>query len=291
MALLFSVLIANHNRAKYIKECVSSILQQSYNNWEVIFVDDNSNDNSIQIIKEIIKDDKRFKIFKNDCNKGCGYTKKKCIDLANGEICGFLDSDDILTKDSIKLMVLAHQDHPEVSIIGSRRAICNDKMKIIDVSPSLINVSNYFKSQLDNPFTISHFVTFKKKFYNKTNGIDSSLMKAVDQDLYYKLEEQGKVGFINKVLYYYRLNDLSISLFNNQYKADAWHLYVIYNTCLRRHLKFDDYCYLMKKTKSKKEKIINYIFLPYQIIKEKIKKIHNILIYNKHKDKEQLIII
>lgn len=278
---LFSVLVSNHNRGKFLKECLQSVLAQTYSNWEVIFVDDCSTDNSVEVFKDFSGTDPRFKLYKNETNKGCGYTKKKCIDMATGTVCGFLDSDDVITPDAIELMMKVHMEHPEVSIIGSRRIYCDENLKIYDIEPSISEVAKHFKSQLDNPFFINHFVTFKKSAYEKSPGQDPFLKKAVDQDLYYKLEEQGKVAFVDKPLYYYRHSSASISLFENNYKAEAWHLYVIFETCKRRGLNFDDYCGLMKKTKSRKEKLINLIFAPYQMLKEKIKEKKNTILCSK----------
>lgn len=281
MSELFSILIANYNRSEFLEDCIKSIINQTYTNWEVIFVDDCSTDESINQYKKLTKGDSRFKLFANEKNEGCGYTKKKCIDLANGSICGFLDSDDTLAPDALSLMVEAHNSYPDVSIFSSRKASCDEKLKIYDVETSISYYKTSFKSQLDNNFSISHFATFKKNAYLNSPGINPLLKKAVDQDLYYKLEEQGKVGFINKVLYYYRHSKSSISLFSNSYKADAWHLIVIYDTCRRRNLNFDDYCSLMKKTKSRKEKLINLLFYPYQTIKEKLKMNRNLSNYKK----------
>lgn len=289
MDSLFSILISNHNRSKYLKECIESVLKQTYTKWEVIFVDDFSSDNSVQVFKDFTKNDNRFHLFRNEKNMGCGYTKKACVDYASGDICGFLDSDDALTPDALELMVKFHEEHPEVSIIGSRKYHCNENLKIKSVDSSLINEEKNFKSQLDNLFTINHFVSFKRNAYLKSVGINSELQKAVDQDLYYKLEEQGKVAFINKPLYFYRHNNFSISLHDNVYKADAWHLLVIYDTCKRRNLNFNDYCSLMKKTKSRKEKIINYLFEPYQILKIFFINKKNLLILKKDSNKNIFI--
>ena len=59
-------------------------------------MDDSSTDNSHELYKELEKDE-RIHVFLNDQNHGCGYTKRRCAELANGEICGFLDPDDALT--------------------------------------------------------------------------------------------------------------------------------------------------------------------------------------------------
>lgn len=83
---LFSLLIANYNNGKFFQDCYNSIMAQTYSNWEVIIVDDASTDNSVAIIKKIIGDDTRFKVYENPENKGCGFTKRKCAELATGEL-------------------------------------------------------------------------------------------------------------------------------------------------------------------------------------------------------------
>ena len=92
---LFSVLIANYNNGKYLREAINSVYSQIYTNWEIILVDDASTDNSQEIYSELEKDD-RIHIYYNEKNMGCGYTKRRCAELANGELCGFLDPDDAL---------------------------------------------------------------------------------------------------------------------------------------------------------------------------------------------------
>src|SRR5690554_4791645 len=114
---LFSILIAQYNNGHFFNDCYKSILEQTYANWEVIIVDDASTDDSLKVIKDIIKDDSRFKLFTNDTNKGCGYTKRKCAALATGEISGFLDPDDTLEPIALEKMVEIHLNHPEVSIV------------------------------------------------------------------------------------------------------------------------------------------------------------------------------
>lgn len=80
---LFSVLIANYNNGKYLMEAIESVRQQTYTNWEIILVDDASTDNSKELYKELEKDE-RIHIYLNEQNIGCGYTKRRCAELATG---------------------------------------------------------------------------------------------------------------------------------------------------------------------------------------------------------------
>ncbi len=103
----FSILIANYNNGKYIRQCFDSILAQTWKDWEVIIVDDGSTDDSVEVIENLIKDDSRFKLFASERNLGCGSAKRRCAELATGTICGYLDPDDALTPDALDQSIIA----------------------------------------------------------------------------------------------------------------------------------------------------------------------------------------
>jgi glycosyltransferase involved in cell wall biosynthesis len=244
-APLFSLLLANYNNVLFLDDCLASIYKQSYTNWEVIFVDDCSTDNSLQIIKKHSDKDSRIKVFSNENNKGCGFTKARCVQLSTGEICGFLDTDDVLMPTALEIMIENHLVNHQAALICSRRFHCDAKLSIQGTS---YEDTGKFISQLATPL-INHFVSFKKKIYDQTTGIDTYMKRAVDQDLYLKLEEKGAVIFIPETLYLYRHNYNSISLTKNEYKAQAWHIYANSNACKRRGLSLDDYCDIIKPGK------------------------------------------
>jgi len=247
---LFSILVANYNNSRYLPDCIESIFNQKYSNWEVIFVDDSSSDASLDTIYQLCDSDKRFKIFQNKENQGCGYTKNRCVSEATGAICGFLDPDDALSPLALIEMVQAHEQNPTASMTCSRHFVCNKNLTTIGLSPQIkIDDSG---SLLAMPWAVSHFTAFKKAAYDKTDGINPLMKRAVDQDLYLKLEEIGEIAFIDSVLYYLRRNQNSISLNENQYKAIGWHLFATMEACKRRNLDFDDYCALLKSGKIKK---------------------------------------
>lgn len=265
--MLFSILIANYNNGHFFKDCYSSILDQTYQNWEIIIVDDCSTDDSVTVIENIIKGDSRFKLFINPINRGCGYTKNRCAQLANGEILGFLDPDDAITNDALQIMVEKHTTNPEVAIVTS-------KYDLVDLNMSFKNVSSHGCSiPLDKSYltfgegALTHFATFKRECFFKSIGIDFRMKRAVDQDLYYKLEEQGKHLFIDKVLYHYRIHDNSISANENLYKAQYWHFYTMINAYERRrrfNLVIDNFTTLqIKKLKS------NYYYSRFERAKTK----------------------
>lgn len=232
---LFSVLIANYNNGKYLMEAVESVRQQVYENWEIIIVDDASTDNSFELY-EVLREDNRIHIYMNQENMGCGYTKRRCAELAKGELCGFLDPDDALTDNAIEQMVKEHSKLPEASLVYSLMWICDENLNMLYTNE---NFSKSYLAKADflhRECVISHFVSYKNIFYKQTQGIDATFLRAVDQDLYLKLEEVGLKGFCKKTLYRYRLHAKGISLGDNEEKALYWHILAINHACERRNI-------------------------------------------------------
>ena len=230
--ILFSILIANYNSEHFFCDCYKSILQQTYRNWEVIILDDCSTDNSIRLIQSLIATDSRFKLFFNDRNRGCGYTKGKLIDLAQGEICGFLDPDDALIPEAIDVSVKKHVANPNVSLAYSKIWACDQHLNPITQS-NILEIPKGESFLTSRGCIVSHFASFKKKFYH--NPIDSRLRISEDIDLYYKMEEAGDLLFINETLYFYRIHKGGVST-SNASKSLAWKIYVIISTCQRRNI-------------------------------------------------------
>lgn len=254
---LFSVLIANYNNGKYLMEAIESVRTQTYSNWEIVLVDDGSTDNSYELYKQL-EQDPRIHVYINDKNKGCGYTKRRCVELAKGEICGFLDADDTLEKDALEIMVDVHQKHPDASLAYSLFNEMDENMRFVSVS-CIQKPMKEGKDLLDGQ-VVSHFVAFKKLSYDKTKGISPYNIRAVDHDLYYRLEETGKLVFVNKVLYNYRLNSgHNISCGENNYKAFFWHLLAMTEACQRRGMEYEienkvfpDFLFILEEYANKK---------------------------------------
>lgn len=234
---LFSVLIANYNNGKYLQEAIDSVFSQTYTNWEVIIVDDGSTDESRTIYANL-EQDSRIHIYYNDKNEGCGYTKNRCVWLSTGEICGFLDPDDELLPNALELMVAHHCDHPEISIIYSRCYYCDKDGKTTGESKllELQNNQTYFDYRW---YGAMNFASFKRDYYNQTDGISIDAKAGIDQDLYFKVEEKGAGPMVlNEFTYRYYIgrNEKAITSSNNLSNLWFWNLEVRRMACLRRGL-------------------------------------------------------
>jgi len=233
---LFSILMANYNNGQYIGQAIESVIEQAYSNWEIIIVDDCSKDSSVEVLSKYCLKDERIKFFINKKNKGVGYTKNRAACLANGEILGFLDSDDTIVSNALEIMVKEHRKNSKCSLIYSTHYICDKNLEIIKLCSDIrmLDENEFYLTCKNKIHCIGHFATFKKQMYLKNKPLDINLKKAIDQDLYLKLEEVGKVKYLDIPLYYYRHHDNSISLNNNGWKAFLWEVRAKEKAYLRR---------------------------------------------------------
>ena len=124
-----SVIIPVYNMQKYLKECLDSVISQSLKAIEIICINDGSIDNSLKILKEYEKKDKRIKII-NQENKGVAIARNNAIDISKGEFIAFLDSDDkIINNNSLENLYYAAINN-NVLISGGNSYSYNKRKKI-----------------------------------------------------------------------------------------------------------------------------------------------------------------
>lgn len=100
---LVSVVMPSYNTARFIKESIQSVQAQTYKNWELIIVDDCSNDGTKEVLDQI--DDSRIRYFQNDINSGAAVSRNRAIREAKGKWIAFLDSDDLWMPDKLEKQI------------------------------------------------------------------------------------------------------------------------------------------------------------------------------------------
>ena len=105
---LVSIVMPNYNGGKYLKETIDSVLSQTFDNWELLFVDDCSTDNSLEIVRSYA--DERIRIFQNETNRGAAVSRNRAIEAANGRWIAFLDSDDLWLPEKLEKQVAFMKD-------------------------------------------------------------------------------------------------------------------------------------------------------------------------------------
>ena len=100
---LVSIIMPSYNTADYIEETIQSVLNQTYTNWELLIVDDCSNDSTLQILENY--NDERIKVFVNEQNSGAAVSRNKALREAKGQWIAFLDSDDLWSPEKLEKQI------------------------------------------------------------------------------------------------------------------------------------------------------------------------------------------
>ena len=139
---LVSFIIATYNRANYICEAVRSILKQKYTNIEVIVIDDDSTDNTCELLKNAFKD--RIIYYSNSKNMGPAFSRNIGLDFAKGKYIGLLDSDDILYDENhTQIAVDVMENDAEISIFSCDFYIIDRENHILNKYSPLCDSIDY----------------------------------------------------------------------------------------------------------------------------------------------------
>lgn len=217
-----SIIVPIYNGERFIRECISSIISQSYQNWELLLVDDGSNDNSNDICLNYAQLDTRIKSFSKP-NSGQLKTREYGIEKSTGDYCLFLDVDDYLLDGALeKIVFYVEKYHPDCIVFGievetatGTNSIWGEQSNI----PQLISDKNdlYKKTILNQEYNSMCRKAIKRSIVTSIDLDTSSIRYGEDflQSLYiYK--NVKNVLFIPDVLYFYRLNQNSVS-HNNKF--------------------------------------------------------------------------
>ena len=120
-----SILTTVYNREKYIAACIDSVLASSYQDWELIIVDDVSSDTSVAIARAYEQKDARIKVYVNDKNLGDYPNRNKAASYAKGKYLKYLDADDIIYPHGLEIMVLTMEQFPEAGL-GISQKVAED---------------------------------------------------------------------------------------------------------------------------------------------------------------------
>lgn len=210
---LISVIVPVYNVEKYIRGCIDSIIGQTYNNLEIIIVNDGSLDESGKICDEYLKKDNRIKVIHKE-NSGVSSARNIGIKNSTGKWIAFVDSDDWIEKNYFEeLLKVAIENDAEVVLCGYNRITANKKEKIHNSGQLINDNSREFLIKILNPQTGYGFCHMKlyKKSIIKDNLFDTSLKVGEDALFNEKIALNiTKACFLEKSLYNYRINPNSV---------------------------------------------------------------------------------
>ncbi len=229
-----SIIVPIYNAEKYLDKCLSSIINQTYQNIEVLLIEDGSTDNSLDICVEWEKKDSRIKIWHQE-NRGVSSARNKGIEMSNGKYLLFVDADDYVDKTYVQSLY-EKMDMADIVICGYSRVAEIQKQILIGEEGFLSREDLFYHVVCTN---VIHGSACNKMF--RKNIIEDRNIKfyeniAVGEDMVFVIEYLQycrSYYYLNKAIYFYRRNEQSVM--NHTYSSKKFNQKNISNlTCISK---------------------------------------------------------
>tara|TARA_B100000787_G_scaffold166856_1_gene152692 strand:+ start:39 stop:785 length:747 start_codon:yes stop_codon:yes gene_type:complete len=223
---LVSIIVPSFNSESFIMDTISSIQNQSYENWELLVTDDCSSDNTVGIIKKYMKKDARIKLFQFKENQGAGVARNNSIKMSIGRYIAFCDSDDQWKSEKLKVQIafmlennlaLSYTNYDVIDEMGNYKGLVKSPIKAT------------FKKLLNNNYIGCLTAIYDTKKIGKKYM--PKMRKRQDWALWLSILKDIKYGMgINNSLAIYR--DRSNSISSNKFKLIKYN-YILYHEELK----------------------------------------------------------
>ena len=228
-----SVIIPVYNVEKYLSRCLESVINQTYENLEIILINDGSKDRSGLICDYYVKKDNRIKVFHQE-NQGLSAARNKGIEVASGEYIGFLDSDDYIEKDMYQILFSnAIKYDADITACSSKIMLLNGKVKLGESDGNIL-VLNKFEAVAEIINKIDGAVWNKLYKSNLIKSLKFERGKVHGEDLYFQfqcLTRCNKVVYVNSCKHNYikRCNSITTSTFSERIFDQVYFKDLIYD--------------------------------------------------------------
>jgi len=205
-----SVIVASYNHSRYLRQCINSVLGQTFADFELLIIDDRSSDDSLEIARSYI--DPRIKVILNEQNLGTYATENKGLAIAQGEYAAILNSDDYWDAPKLDRQMQLLDKHPEASFSYTLGEVVDEEgiaipafhqhegwptEELQDVLPYLLDVNQILASS----------VVFK----TKSIRFETHLRYCGDWVAALRLAQQGRAAFVNEPLTFWRQHESNSS--------------------------------------------------------------------------------
>lgn len=223
--LLVSICIPVYNCQQFIGQAIQSVLDQTFSDFELLIIDNCSDDNTLGVVSQF--NDSRIRLIINEINFGMEGNFNKALKEAKGKFVKILPADDLLYPDCIAKQLAAFQYDENIALVCTARKVIDENSKVIiyrkfkggldGIIPSSKAIKLTVRSGT-NLFGEPAAVLMKKSIIDKVGFFDSSIYYIIDLDYWIRLLEHGDLFFISEPLVAFRVskNSTSVSLINKQ---------------------------------------------------------------------------
>jgi GT2 family glycosyltransferase len=265
-----SVCVPVYNGAQYIRDCINSILSQSFSDFELIFINDASTDNSKEIIYSF--SDPRIKYFENERNLGLIGNWNKCLELSNGYYVCIFHQDDVMSPDNLEKKVALLELEKRVGLVFSdtlvidpaKRIVSNHWFELLDPNVDFIKPGrSFFDLMFRNMNLICcPSVMARRECYENVGGFDARLPFTGDMEMWMRIALFYDVAYLSEPLILYRIHTSNET--QNYLTLNIIHLYLCKWMLLEKYPEQFEPSYHEKLLQDIAQRVFERIVLLYQ---------------------------
>ena len=222
--VFISIVIPIYNKERYIRNTINNILQQTYQNFEIIIINDGSTDNSLPIVQSFI--DKRIHIF-SQLNSGVSDARNLGIKRAQYSYIAFCDADDEWMPDHLMHITQLIQNYPDAGLLSTGRVCYQNEKEIDKIYFSNISQSMFIVKDICSCMekVITSSICIKKEAIQKVGGFKSQIKNGEDLDLWIRIASSYKVAYYNIPSVKYIANSINNASQNIDQYFPYWEWY------------------------------------------------------------------
>lgn len=204
-----SIITATYNYGIYLPRAVESVIDQTFQDWELIIIDDGSEDQTRDVIKPYL-DDKRIRYI-HTVNRGQPAAKNRGLIETKGRLIAFLDGDDSWFPEKLERQVKLITADPSLGVVYSRRAIISESGTFVGNDTAALHRGNILGLIFKDNFICFSSAMVRREAFTTVGGFDESIPMAIDYDLWLRIAAKYSFDYIDDPMVYYRTGHANLS--------------------------------------------------------------------------------
>jgi glycosyltransferase involved in cell wall biosynthesis len=207
-----SVVVPAHNDERYVGECIESILEQTFEDFELILVDDGSTDDTPAILEEYAAKDPRVRVIHAGAKTGRGAARNIGIAAARADLIAFQDADDLSVPERLEIQKRFLDEHPDCGLVACSFMLVDEDGAYVGVKPLRRHAAGLVE-HMRRYCVLSHWATlFRTRVVRKAGAYRPGFAVAEDYDMMLRVLERTKLGALDVPVYRYRQAPSGISM-------------------------------------------------------------------------------
>ena len=193
--VLVTIAIPFFNAQEFLTQAIDSVIQQTFQNWNLLLVDDGSTDDSMKIAKHYESIDKRIRVYSDGKNKNLAYRLNQIPDLVGTEYLARMDADDIMHPRKIETQMNVLLNHPEIDVLGTNAYSIDENNMVFGIRIQLNGID-----VLQNVKGFIHPTIIAKTNWFLQNKYDDQALRIEDTELWYRTYKNNNFAVINLMI-------------------------------------------------------------------------------------------